>query len=83
MSYYTDFEEAQDITNACALELENDRLKRRVWLTASFNEIRITDMSIKHLQNCINKIEKSGKVGNRWREYYLPLLKKELNRRLY
>lgn len=47
-----------------------------VWYTFEKGPLMIKDMSIKHIRNCINFIQR-----NQIRQEYLPVFKAELNRR--
>lgn len=75
IEYMTDFEDMQ--TYYRDSELDRNLCKDGLWRTAKNQIIKIEDMSTKHLDNAIALIHRQYP----WRDYYLPILRKELNRR--
>lgn len=65
------------------LEIEDERedacelIKQGIWVQANWEKINLRCMTDRHLYNCIRMIED----GRLHREYALPYLKAELNRR--
>ena len=53
-------------------------LANNLWKTAKGEILKVSNMTTHHLKMCINKIKRDN-----WRKDYLPILIKELNKRMY
>ncbi len=53
------------------------------WKTNVGESIPITEMSTRHIKNCIDKINRSIKLGRPWRTSYLTALKAEYDSRMF
>ena len=54
-----------------------------VWVCKDGTEMRIEDMTTRHIINCIAMIQRSIRSNKPWRINYLPILKEELNNRQF
>ena len=54
-------------------------IEQGYWVQADWEPIKLTDMTYRHLTNCINMIE-NGRLNRKWA---LPYLKAEQSRRLH
>ena len=75
VEYMVDFEDMQ--TYYGDSELDRNLCKDGLWRTVKNQIIKIEDMSTRHLNNSINLICRQYPL----RDYYLPILRKEFNKR--
>lgn len=71
--YYRDLELDYHLEMASRIVVIQDF---KWWRTGDGSRIKVSNMSISHLTNSINKIKREG-----WREQWLEPLEKELKRR--
>lgn len=56
-------------------------MDERVWRTKDGREMKLSEMDVNHIENCINKILRLQKEGKSWRVSWLPTLYEEYDRK--
>lgn len=57
-------------------QIRENFIYRNIWTTQDNCEIHISQMTVTHIKNCVNKCRRE-----QWRLWALPILENELNKR--
>ena len=73
--YYASAEEEWRDKDA-EIKILNDRFNKRIWTTSNGTTINVSDMSNKHINNCIDMLKGKG-LASKW----IVIFEDELKRR--